>query len=138
MPLDMVVDTTPIDVDGNNFLPLGTLVKHWADNPGDVPETNEGRMQALRDAGVTLPPRIKAVVVVHETDATLHIVCPPKDLLKAGMEEVDRLPPGDTYPVPVEYHRQICPGHPERPNRLQPNSAFLLFRVGEYCLGQCK
>jgi len=134
MPLDSAVDVTPIRAENDDYERFGELVEQWSNNPTTVPGTTEEIKEEMSRKGISLPDRIKKIVVIHETDETLHIVCPPPEILAQGKEEVDN-PPGQKYPLPDPwYDLQVN----ERPGRKEPNSRFLLFRVGEYCLGQCR
>lgn len=130
------IDNEPIKVEGKDFLDLGRLVRSWAKEPGkSEPSTIAELRIALTAVGVTLPSRITEFKIIHEPKNAVYITLPHTELIEDGMIEVDKNP--DRYPIPPEYNRQAHRPDPQ-PDRLKPNSKFLLFRVGEYCIGQCR
>lgn len=135
-PVGISMINDPIVVAGDDFTNLGLLVESWARQPGSTePGTFQEFKIALSNVGVSLPTRITDFKIIHEPKNAVYMTIPHIDLIEAGKIAVDLNP--DMYPLPPEYDRQARRPNP-LPNRKKPNSKFLSFRVGEYCIGQCR
>lgn len=136
IPAGLTMNNDPVVVVGNDFTDLGRLVETWARDPGNSePKTLAAFKEEMSKVGVHLPARITDFKIMHEPKNAVYITVPHIDLIEAGKVAVDLDP--DAYPIPEEYDRQARRPDP-LPTRKQPNSVFLSFRIGEYCIGQCR
>ena len=126
------VNTDFIEPTNDMYKKAGDLIEEWANDYGTVPRGTEQIKRVLLTRGdVKVPDRIKSITIVHDTLESLHIVCPPKEMIEAGKKSVKDK---KQYPLLEEYFKQC--DDDQNNGRLKPED-FLMFRLGEYCLSQC-
>lgn len=140
------LDEERISPRGDDYQFVGELVGQWiGEQFPTLDEQNDPQFQAQIRAQIEvalgrpggpkpLPSRIKRIYVIQEHKDTLHIMVPPREAYNKGLRDAQAREAANLpYELYGEYDRQVRDLRGRK-----PASKFFDFRVGEYCLGQCK
>lgn len=112
---------------------FGKLILEWTQNPASRPATlDEFKQKVAGIVGLPLPEWIKNVGFV-DSDTTLLIRLPPKELLKQALAELAATT--ESYKLPRFYGERLLDGAP--PDTPEGNIRLFHMRLGDYSISMC-